>query len=407
MENVPIHRFRNNQKAIPLGDKGWQGAFDQDAMDCSVTHVGHDRFRELNHAQREFVNLCSCSYLGLHNHPKVLEGARRSLEEEKTFSMSISRTRVRNRLLDEAEQGMSELWGADCISNLSASTATAGVLPLIASGHLMDDGEPRVMVFDKFCHFSMNLIKPICADETTVLTAPHNDLNYIEDACKKYPRVAYIADGAYSMGGATVIEGLIDLQQRYGLFLYFDDSHSLSVWGKNGEGFVRSQLGPELSELTVIVASLGKGFGSTGGVIMLGPKKYRQTVLRHGGPIAWQQSQNVPTLGACVGSIEVHKSPELGELQKKLLHHLQLFDERVPGPDNGNGLPIRLVVCGDEQRATELSGEMLNRGFYTSAVFFPIVERGRAGLRVMMRANNNPEDILAFCENIQELVKLD
>lgn len=52
-----------------------------------------------------------------------------------------------------------------------------------------------------------------------------------------------------------------------------------------------------------------------------------------------------------------------------------------------------------------ISGEILHRGFYTSPVFFPIVERGKAGLRVMLRADNKPEDIVRFCDAVEELTE--
>ncbi len=407
MDDAPIHRFRNNAKAIPLGEKGWQGVYDHRALDLSVAHLGDDRYQEDGPAGRKLVNCCSCSYLGLHYHPQVLEGAHEALRREQIVSMSISRTRMRSRLHTQLEEALSDLVRARCIATVTAAAATTGILPLIASGHLMDDGEPRVMVFDKFAHFSMNLIKPICADETTVLTAPHNDLDFVEDACKKHRRVAYVADGAYSMGGTTLIDGLLDLQDRYGLFLYFDDSHSLSVWGERGEGYIRSHLGPELSPLTIITASLGKGFGGSGGLIMLGPEKHFHTVLRHGGPISWSQALNVPAMGADLASVEIHRSPELRELQRRLLDNMALLDERIPTPEKGNGLPIRVITIGDEERAIELSGEMLNRGFYTSAVFFPIVERSKAGLRIMVRASNSKAEIEEFCGHIRELVSFD
>jgi 7-keto-8-aminopelargonate synthetase-like enzyme len=404
MENAPIHRFRNNAKAIPLGEKGWQGIYDQLALDLSVAHLGDDRYMEVGRLGRKLVNCCSCSYLGLHYHPKVLEGAHEGLNREQIVSMSISRTRMRSRLHDELEQVLSELFGARCIATVTAAAATTGLLPLIASGHLMDDGEPRVMVFDKYAHFSMNLIKPICADETTVLTAPHNDLDYVEDACKKHKRVAYVADGAYSMGGATVIDGLLELQDRYGLFLYFDDSHSLSVWGERGEGYIRSRLGERLNPLTIITASLGKGFGGSGGVIMLGPEQHFHTVLRHGGPVSWSQALNVAAMGADLASAAIHASPELRQLQQRLLDNMALFDERIPTPESGNGLPIRVIHIGEEERAVRFSGEILQRGFYTSAVFFPIVEKSKAGLRIMIRASNSQEEILEFCGHVRELV---
>lgn len=400
-----IHRFRNNQKAIPLGNRSFEAALEQGALNLRVKYVGDDRFE--THDGHRFVNFCSCDYLGLHFHPKVIGGAHKALDEQATFSLPLSRIRLRYQILDELEQGLSELYRAHAIVTISCGSATAGVLPLLASGHLTDDGEPRVMIFDKYCHFSMNLMKPVCADETTVLTSPHNDLDFIEDACKKYPRVAYVADGAYSMGGATLLPGLLELQDRYGLFLYFDDSHSLSAYGERGEGFVRSQMPGELHPLTLLVGSLGKGFGASGGVILLGNPRPHEVLVRFGGPIAWSQAQNSATVGACLGALEVHNTPELGKLQQKLRDNTDLFDELIPTPEAGNGLPIRLIPCGAEETAAHFSGQMFRRGFYTSAVFFPIVERGKAGLRVMLRADNNPRDIEAFCEAARDVVGLD
>ncbi|HVR97476.1 MAG TPA: aminotransferase class I/II-fold pyridoxal phosphate-dependent enzyme [Thermoanaerobaculia bacterium] len=399
-----LHRFRNNASAIRYGNPAWEEAREHHLIGLRIKVADHDRLVE--EGGHTFVNLCSCSYLGLHNHPALLEGAIAALRREKVMDVPISRVRMQLSIIDELESRLSSLFRARSVSAITASAASLAVLPLIASGHL-SDGEPPVMVFDKFCHFSMNIIKPICADETQVLTSPHNDMNFLEDVCKKHPRVAYVADGAYSMGGCAPIEELLELQDRYGLFLYFDDSHSLSVCGERGEGYVRSRIPGDLSPLTVIVASLCKGFGAAGGVIMLGPKEHESILLRWGGPMAWSQKLNTAGAGACLASIDIHESPELGQLQQKLRDNLALFDEQVETEQKGDIFPIRLLVTGAEERATECSGRIFERGFYTSAVFFPIVERGKAGLRVMLRADNRPEDILTFCDVARNTVYVD
>lgn len=398
----PIHRFRNNVKAIAVGDPAWSKAREHHLIDLSIRVADNDRLSLEDGF--EFINLSSCSYLGLHGHPAVLEGAIEAIRNEKVLDVPISRIRMRLSYLDELEAEMEKVWRARCLCASTAGAATSGVLPLIASGHLMPDGKPPVMVFDKYCHFSMNLIKPICGDETTVLTSPHNDMNFVEDACKKYPRVAYVADGVYSLGGAAPVRELLELQDRYGLFLYFDDSHSLSIYGERGEGYVRSLLGDELSPLTVVVVSLCKGFGGSGAVIMLGSRQHEDLVIRWGGPLAWSQKLSTPAMGADMASLKIHQTPELRELQKKMLSNLELFDRRIPTESAGDPFTIRLVVVGDEEKASEVSGEIFRRGFYTSPVFFPIVERGKAGLRVMIRADNNPEDIERFCDAVEELV---
>lgn len=399
-----IHRYRNNEKMIALGHPSFDSAQAHGLLGLSVRAAGGGRLKLPD--GREIINMSSCSYLGLHTHPAILEGTIQTLQRERMIIVPSSRVRIHAALLDEVEAELSTLFRAQAITTVTASAATAGVLPLIASGHLID-GKPRVMVFDKACHFSMNLIKPICADETTVLTAPHNDLNFIEDVCRKHERVAYVADGFYSTGGAAGVKDLLMLQEKYGLFLFFDDSHGLSVQGATGEGFVRSLLGDELNPLTVVVASLGKGFGGLGGVIMLGPKHRQDTLSWFGGPMTWSQCLAVPSLGAVRAAAEIHRSPELARLQEALRANIRFFDEAVPTAQQGESFQIKLIDIGEESKAVERSRAMLDRGFHASAVFFPIVARGRAALRLMLRADLQQDDILRLCAAVKEVKSLE
>jgi 7-keto-8-aminopelargonate synthetase-like enzyme len=396
-----FHRFRNNESAVRDGNQAWNIALEAGLIDIRVDYDTNGRLRRLD--GHRFVNLCSCSYLGLASHPALLEGAMAALRSQGAMDLPISRIRLRLNLLEEFEHQLSQLMGARTVSAVTCSSATAGVLPLVASGHMCDDGQPRVMVFDKFSHFSMNLIKPICADETEVLTSPHNDLDYLEDICKKRKRVAYVCDGVYSIGGAAPIKELLSLQDRYGLYLFIDDSHSLSLWGAHGEGYARSQM-QEVSPLTTIVASLGKGFGTSGGIIMLGGPQFEPVLTRFGGPLAWSQGLNVPSIGASMASIQLHKTPELGQLQRALQANMVLFDELIATAERGNQLPLKVIRVGEADDAIRASAGILERGFYTSAVFFPIVRRGEAGLRIMLRADNTPEDIRAFAAAVHAFV---
>jgi 7-keto-8-aminopelargonate synthetase-like enzyme len=396
----PRH-YRNNEKMIGTGERVWQSAADNGLIGIKVDFESNNRVivRETGH---EFMVLASCSYLGLNHHPKILQGVIDTVREAGTTGLSLAEVRIRLNLLARLEEGLGELFGGPVLPGVSCSSLTAGILPLIASGHLSEDGQPRVMVFDRFCHFSMAYIKPICGDESLVLTSPHNDLNYLEDVCKKYPRVAYVADGAYSMGGLTELKGLLELQDRYGLFLYFDDSHSLSITGKNGEGYVRSRI--EMNPLTLIVASMAKAFGASGGLAMLGSQKQFDFLSRHAGPVAWSQSVDVPSIGAALASIEVHRSPELRQLQEKLQRNIDYFDSQFPTRLAGNGMPVRKIDVGEEDKAIHLSRELYRRGYYCSAVFFPIVARGEAGVRLMMRADIEPEQLRAFCADAKEIM---
>jgi 7-keto-8-aminopelargonate synthetase-like enzyme len=393
-------RYRNSAALVRDSDPVWQAAADNGLIDMVADFESNDRLvvPDSGHA---FVNMVSCSYLGLNRHPTVLEGAVEAVRETGTILLGNSSTRIRPSIQARLEEELNDLFGAQTLLAPTCSAITAGVLPLLASGHLAPGG-PRVMVFDRFAHFCMSYVKAICAEESMVLTCGHNDLDFLEDACRKYPSVAYVADGAYSMGGAAALDGLLDLQQRYGLYLFFDDGHSLSIVGEHGEGFIRSHT--PVSELTMIVTSLGKGFGSGGGVAMVDTRRKAEFLSRHGGPLGWSQDMSVPTIGAALGSAAVHRSAELGQLQAALRANLALFDRLLPTPLAGNGLGVRRIEVGDADRAVALSAELFRRGFYSSAVFFPIVPKGQAGLRVMIRADMSAELITEFAGHVTELL---
>lgn len=359
--------------------------------DGTLTHDGH-----------EFLNMSSYSYLGLNRHPAVLDGAIEALQAERITGLGITPTRMQPALMREVQDRFSEVWRANCYVALSCSVATAALLPLISSGALID-GKPRVTVFDKRSHFCMDVMKPVCADEAPVFTSPHNDMDYLEDICKKYPRVAYIADGAYSMGGVAKLDELLALQDKYGLFLWFDDSHAISVVGEHGEGFVRSAL-DEVNPLTLITGSLEKGFGCSGGIVMLGRRDVSSLVNTFAGPMCWSQSMGVANLGSLRACLEIHASPELGVLQQKLQDNITLFDSMVPTGLQESRLPVRALAVGDTTLAVQLSTKLFEHGFYSAPVYFPITSQGREGLRIMIRGDVSPADLTRFCELLREHV---
>ncbi|MGE6762372.1 aminotransferase class I/II-fold pyridoxal phosphate-dependent enzyme [Corallococcus interemptor] len=395
------HVHRNNQKMIPASESAWAVARDSNMLNIRVEAVdGQNHFREVD-TGHEFANLCSCSYLGLNSHPDVLQGGIDALKRAGITGLSMAEFRIRLGLLEELEQQLADLFGGPVLPAVTSSALTAAILPVLGSGHLTDS-EPLVMVFDKFAHFSMAFVKPIVADETKVLNAPHNDMNFLEDVCRKYPRVAYVCDGVYSTGGVTDLQALLTLQEKYGLFLYIDDSHSLSTQGKNGEGYIRSRL-REMNDRTLIIASIAKAFGSTGGIAMLSSRKHFEFLYRTG-PMGWSQSLRTAAIGTTMGSIKVHRSPELAKRQEQLRRNIALFDEHIQTEQRGDGLHIKVVEVGEQEKAVKLSRELYKRGFYCSAVFFPIVPVGKAGIRLMLRGDLPTERVQSFIGHLKEVL---
>lgn len=393
------HVHRNNQTMVPASESAWRVVQETNLLGIRVEFDGtQNRLRDID-TGHEFANFCSCSYLGFNSHPDVLQGGIEALRSTGVTGLSMAEFRIRLGLMDELEQKLASLFGGPVLPAVTSSALSAAILPVLGSGHLTG-GEPLVMVFDKFAHFSMAFIKPIVADETLVLTAPHNDMDFLEDVCRKYKRVAYVCEGVYSVGGATDLGALLTLQEKYGLFLYIDDSHSLSTEGANGAGYVRSRL-PSLNDRTLIVASIAKAFGSTGGIAMMGSRA-QYDFLSRTGPMGWSQSLRTAAIGTTLGSIKVHNSPELARRQLQLRRNIELFDAHVDTPQRGDGLHIKVVEVGEQDKAVRLSRAMYERGFYCSAVFFPIVPIGRAGIRLMLRGDMPTELVQSFMDNLAD-----
>lgn len=392
-----MRNYGNTKKMIELSNNSWKKVKEGGLNNIRARYT--DTNRIITSDNHSFINMCSCSYLGLDRHPMIVQEAIHALEREKTLLLPTSRVRVGLKIVDEAEAILSQVFDCKARITLSCSAASSGMLPLLASGYLTDEDRP-IMIFDKFAHFSMAHMKSACGDETDVLTCEHNDLDFIEEVCLKNParKIVYIADGAYSMGGFAQVEEIEKLQEKYGLYLYFDDSHSMSAYGQNGVGYVRSKL-KSFNFRTIIVSSLGKAFGVCGGVILTAyDAPYEHFINQYAGPQVWSQTLNVPALGGVIASGRIHLSDELEKLQKKLQENLHIFDNLCPTADKGNGLPIRIVECGSPSNAIEISKRLFEVGYYSSAVFFPIVAKGRGGVRVMMRSDLDETDLKGFVE---------
>ncbi len=351
---------------------------------------------------RRVVDFVRCSYLGLDNHPRIIEGAIAAVRKYGSLHWSCARTRLNFNLIGELEDTLSTLFSARVIAYSSVLAANMGALPLLASGHLTERQKP-LMVFDRHAHATLAFHKATIADETEVVTIAHNDMPALEALCREHGNVAYICDGVYSMGGCAPIEELLALQKRYGLFLYIDDAHGISLFGENGEGFARSRIPGDLGARTIIAASLGKGFGASGGMLMLGSRNQEELFRSFAVAHAFSASPNLAAVGAALASARLHQTSELPELQMRLQDRLALFDSLIATGLEGS-LPIRMMSIGDELMTIGAAKALLESGHYLSAVFFPTVAKGRSGLRICPTAGHTVDEIRTLCAALRTVL---
>lgn len=388
-------KYRNTSSLISSAALSFETAHIEGIMALYV-QPNKGRTVKLPESGTNIVDFVRCSYLGLDNHPLILEGALQGIKDANTLHWSCARTRLNFYALGALEETLSSLFDAQIITFTTVLAANMSALPLLASGHLTEGVKP-VVVFDQLAHATLAYHKATVAAETRVETIAHNDIAQIEQICMKNPCVAYVCDGVYSMGGHAPIQELLRLQEQYGLFLYIDDAHGISLFGENGEGFAKSQI-PDLGSRTIIAASLGKGFGASGGILMLGTALqeilFRRFAIAH----AFSASLNTAAIGAAMASAQLHQTQELVFRQNTLQKRIELFDQLMETPDaDRTKLPIRTILLGDETASIAVARHLLLNGFYTSAIFFPTVARGKAGLRVCMTASHTEQQIQELC----------
>ncbi|WP_236000128.1 aminotransferase class I/II-fold pyridoxal phosphate-dependent enzyme [Bradyrhizobium uaiense] len=347
----------------------------------------------------QVIDFVRCSYLGLDTHPMIVAGAIEAIEVHRPLHSSSARTRLKFDLLRELEGLLAEIFCARVVAFSSGMLANLGAMPILASGQLTGGRKP-IVVFDRSSQISLAYHKPVVADQTPVETIVHNDIDALERLCRENPVVAYVCDGVYCTGDYSPIKELRQLQERYGLFLYIDDTHGISIFGHQGEGFARSQLPQVLGDRTIIAASLANGFGTSGGILMLGTAHHEALFRGYSVPYAFSMISNLAAVGAAFGSCKIHRSPELGQRQRRLAQLVRLFDRHIATAEQGNSLPIRAITIGSEADAIAIARGLLDGGFYTLAPFFPRVGQGKAGIRVCITADHEVREIERLCDCI-------
>jgi 8-amino-7-oxononanoate synthase len=396
-----IHQsLRNTSTMIDMASASFDHAHYQGIM-AIYAAPAKDRLVHIQPTGQPVTDFVRCSYLGLDNHPDILEGAREAISRAGAFHWSCARTRLNFDVLGQLERELSDLFKARILTFTTVLAANMSALPILASGHLTGGRKP-LMVFDRLAHATLAYHKAAVAQETDVTTIPHNDMAVLEALCQSHRQVAYTCDGVYSMGGHAPMGDLLRLQAKYGLFLYIDDAHGISIHGETGAGYARTAI-PDLGDRTIVAASLGKGFGASGGILMLGTAAQEVLFRRFAIAHAFSASLTTAAVGAALASAAIHASPELSRRQQQLQQNLAHLDERLNSIEPSSNLPIRTVRFGDELLSVAAARELLRRGFYTSAIFFPTVARGQAGLRVCLTASHTRQDIDGLCGAIDEV----
>jgi glycine C-acetyltransferase len=337
---------------------------------------------------KDVLNFCSNNYLGLANHPKIVEAAKEATKKYGVGPAAVRSIAGTTELHVQLEERLAAFKGAeDVITFQSGFTANLGTISALV-------GKEDVIFSDRLNHAS--IIDGCRLSGAKIVAYEHNDPGALEDAIKEhssnYRRALIITDGVFSMDGDIApLPDLVEVAKKYDILIMVDDAHGEGVLGKGGRGIVDhfSLHG----EVDIEVGTMSKAFGVVGGIVA-GDKVIIEWLRQRARPFLFSSAVTAPDAAACLAAVDLLE--ESTALVDKLWANAKYFKEEMKklGFDTGvSETPITPVMLGEAPLAQQFSRELFEEGVFAMAIGFPTVAKGKARIRVMISAAHDNDDL--------------
>ena len=339
---------------------------------------------------RRVLNFCANNYLGLADHPRVIDAAKRALDSHGFGMASVRFICGTQDLHKQLERTISGFFGTeDTILYAACFDANGGLFePLL--------GEEDAIVSDALNHASIIDGVRLCkARRYRYANCDMDDLEaQLKAARAAGARTIMITtDGAFSMDGYIApLDRITDLARRYGALVHIDDCHATGFLGASGRGSAEHH--GVMQDIDVFTGTLGKALGGALGGFTTGRAEMIELLRQRSRPYLFSNSLPPPVVAA---SIEVFDMlAGAGELRDRLWENTRYFRQRMteagfeirPGTH-----PIVPVMVHDAKLAQRMAAELLEEGIYVIGFFYPVVPQGQARIRTQMSAAHSREHL--------------
>lgn len=338
----------------------------------------------------KLINMCANNYLGLANHPEIVEASREATARY-GYGMGSVRficgTDTLHKRLERAVADFTHM--DDCILFGSCFDANGGVFEalLTAEDAIISDALNHASIID-----GVRLCK---AKRLRYANGDMADLEkQLQAADEQGARFKLIAtDGVFSMDGIIApLKEICDLADRYGALVLVDDSHAVGVLGETGAGSVEDC--GCLGRVDIITGTFGKALGGASGGYIAARQEIVDILRQKARPYLFSNAVPPPVAAASIKAIELAKGNPT--LRARLNANAKQFRDGmtklgfdlVPGHH-----PIVPVMLGDAAVAVKMSDNLYRNGVYATAFFYPVVPQGKARIRTQMSACHTPEEI--------------
>ncbi len=334
------------------------------------------------------LNFCANNYLGLADHPDLIEAAKRTLDEAGFGMASVRFICGTQDLHAQLERRLSEFLQADdTILYSSCFDANGGVFETLL-------GPEDAVISDELNHAS--IIDGIRLSKAARFRYRNRDMADLEKqlvAAAGARHRLIVTDGVFSMDGYLApLDEICDLAERHDALVMVDDSHAVGFVGPNGRGT------PELfgvqDRVDIITGTLGKALGGASGGYVSAHAEIVEVLRQRSRPYLFSNSLAPMIVGASLRVLDMLS--EADDLRTKLNRNADLFRAEITAAGfdvlDGNH-PIVPVMIGDAAEAARMAAALLDKGVYVTAFSYPVVPMGRARIRVQLSAAHSEEDV--------------
>lgn len=336
----------------------------------------------------DVLNFCANNYLGLSDNPRIIEAAKRAMDERGYGMSSVRFICGTQDLHKELEAAITEYFRTeDTILYASCFDANGGVFePLL--------GEEDAIISDSLNHASIIDGVRLCkAKRYRYANADMADLERcLQEAQEQRFRII-CTDGVFSMdGNVAPMDKICDLAEKYDALVMVDECHSAGVVGKHGYGV--AELFDCYGRIDIYTGTLGKAFGGAIGGFTTGRKEIIDMLRQRSRPYLFSNSLPPGVVGA---SLEVFKiMKESDALHTKQQENVIYFREKMlaAGFDiKHTQSAICAVMLYDAKLSQEFAARMSEEGIYVTGFYYPVVPKGQARIRVQLSAAHEREDL--------------
>jgi glycine C-acetyltransferase len=348
----------------------------------------------------EVLNFCANNYLGLANHPKVVEGARKALDKWGYGLSSVRFICGTQEVHKELEDRISEFLGKeDTILYVACLDANAGLFEPIL-------GKEDAIISDRLNHASIIDGVRLCKAQRYIFQ--HNDIEGLEKVLKEAQgarRKIIATDGVFSMDGDIAkLDKICDLAEKYESMVMVDDSHATGFVGDTGRG--TPEYHGVMDRVDLITSTLGKALGGANGGFTSGRAELIELFRQRSRPYLFSNTLAPSVCGAAISVLDLLS--ETTELRDKLMANTEMFRSGMTsaGFDIVKGEhPIVPIMLYDAKLSQEMSKKLLEKGIYVIGFFYPVVPKGEARIRVQLSAAHDKEHVERAIEAFTEIGK--